>query len=83
MTQIKIKKFSKRKNGIKLHHGVRIKELDEKSVSGGRLCFSARKKGLIIEEVQIVHMPSFFGGYDLYDHDPSSSEGSSFIFNGA
>ena len=84
VTQIKIKNSQKERMESKLHHGGPYQgaSMKELRTEINRLCFSARKKGLIIEEVQIVHTHPSLEVMFCNDQDPSSSDGSSFIFNG-
>jgi len=80
VTQIKILNSQKEEFVSKLHHGGPYQgaSLTQLRKEINQLCFKARKRGLIIEEVQIVHThPSLeVMIYDQYQKD------SSFIFNG-
>ncbi len=80
VTQIKIINSQKENFVSSLHHGGPYQGASMQGLRKeiNRLCFAARKRGLIIEEVQIVHThPSL----EVMITDEKSAE-SSFIFNG-
>ncbi len=82
VTQIKILNSQKENIVSKLHHGGPYQgaSMKELRTEISRLCFNARKRGLVIEEVQIVHThPSL--EVMIYKEDEPRSD-SSFIFNG-
>jgi len=80
VTQIRILNSQKENIVSKIHHGgpyqgASLKELRQEI---SRLCFSARKRGLIIEEVQIVHTHPSLEVMICNENEKDSS----FIFNG-
>ncbi len=80
VTQIKILNSQKENFVSKIHHGGPYQGASLKELRGEitRLCFQARKRGLTIEEVQIVHTHPSLEVMICSEESANSS----FIFNG-